>query len=73
MQYELHSQNPPEKELSPQPVNTENNKMHNSRSPLLNRADQRLSTTQNTLLRPETSKPKSILSTRRTETPRGTF
>lgn len=73
MQYELHSQNPPEKELSPQPVNTENNKMHNSRSPLLNRVDQRLSTTQNTLLRPETSKPKSILSTRRTETPRGTF
>lgn len=68
VQYELRSHNPPEKELSPQPVFTENKTMHNNRSPILSRSDHRFSSSQN--VRPETSKPKSILSSRRTESVR---
>ncbi|XP_031329456.1 uncharacterized protein LOC116160408 isoform X1 [Photinus pyralis] len=68
VQYELRSHNPPEKELSPQPVFTANNTMHSNRSPILSRSEHRFSSSQN--VRPETSKPKSILSSRRTESVR---
>ncbi|KAK4885453.1 hypothetical protein RN001_001724 [Aquatica leii] len=67
VQYELHSQNPAEKELSPQPVYGDNSKMHSNRSPILSRAEHRFSSSQSAAVRPETSKPKSILSSRKTE------
>ncbi|KAF5302016.1 hypothetical protein FQA39_LY10486 [Lamprigera yunnana] len=70
VQYELHSQNPPEKELSPQPVSADSSKMHSNRSPILSRAEHRFCSSQGATVRPETSKPKSILSSRKTEAPR---
>ncbi|KAF5307199.1 hypothetical protein FQR65_LT00715 [Abscondita terminalis] len=67
VQYELHSHNPPEKELSPQPVYANISKMRSNRSPILSRAEHRFSSSQSAVVRPETSKPKSILSSRKTE------
>lgn len=64
MQYELHSQNPPEKELSPQPAIFQDSKMHSGRA---NKLESRYTSTQSNTLRPESSKPKSILSSRRTD------
>ncbi|XP_063905326.1 trichohyalin isoform X2 [Zophobas morio] len=64
VQYDSHT---PEKELNPY-VST--SFMQNNRNLSPYRADQRLASAQNALLRPEMDKPKSILSNRRTGSPR---
>lgn len=65
MQYELHSQDPPEKELNPR---TATNVKPKEPEPL--RESLITNNTQNALLKPEMDKPKSILSKRNTS-PRG--
>ncbi|KAJ8925851.1 hypothetical protein NQ315_009703 [Exocentrus adspersus] len=70
IQYDLQCQNSPEKELSPHRV--EENKYLNLSSKNLGsyRVDQRLTSAQNALLNQDMDKPKSILSNRRTGSPR---
>ncbi|XP_023013916.2 uncharacterized protein isoform X4 [Leptinotarsa decemlineata] len=67
--YELRSENTPEKELSPHGAADDNYYMQNNRNKLF-RVDQRLTSAQNALLKTEMDKPKSILSNRRTGSPR---
>lgn len=70
----MHCQNSAEKELSPQPVSneTESHLMPNCyRTGGSFRVDQRLTSAQNALLNQDMDKPKSILSNRRTGSPRG--
>ncbi|XP_018561742.1 trichohyalin-like [Anoplophora glabripennis] len=68
IQYDLQCQNSPEKELSPRRV--DNNLTQNNRNLASYRIDQRLTTAQNALLNQDMEKPKSILSNRRTGSPR---
>ncbi|KAJ8934131.1 hypothetical protein NQ314_013590 [Rhamnusium bicolor] len=70
IQYDLHSQNLPEKELSPHRVEDNKYLMQNNRNLASFRVDQRLTSAQNALLKQEMDKPKSILSNRRTGSPR---
>ncbi|KAG5879520.1 hypothetical protein JTB14_029887, partial [Gonioctena quinquepunctata] len=70
VQYELQCQSTPEKELSPCGVQEDSYFMRNNRTPTHFRVDQRLTSAQNALLNSEMDKPKSILSNRRTGSPR---
>ncbi|KAJ8941707.1 hypothetical protein NQ318_023303 [Aromia moschata] len=70
IQYELCSQNLPEKELSPHPVDESRFLVQKNPNLAPYRVDQRLTSAQNALLNQEMDKPKSILSNRRTGSPR---
>ncbi|CAH1116631.1 unnamed protein product [Phaedon cochleariae] len=71
VQYALQSQNSPEKELSPLVLENDKFFIRNHRNSVPFRVDQRLTSAQNALLNPEMDKPKSILSNRKTGSPRG--
>ncbi|XP_050498369.1 uncharacterized protein LOC114337039 isoform X7 [Diabrotica virgifera virgifera] len=69
IQYDLQYQKTPEKELSPYPISEDYYKKNN-RTLAPFRVDQRLTSAQNALLKSEMDKPKSILSNRKTGSPR---
>ncbi|XP_072378363.1 uncharacterized protein [Diabrotica undecimpunctata] len=69
IQYDLQYQKTPEKELSPYPISEDYFKKNN-RTLAPFRVDQRLTSAQNALLKSEMDKPKSILSNRKTGSPR---